>query len=425
MSPMVSGPKLAIWLTAWMALAPGITTAEEPAPHTEATVVPGAAYDSDLGFGFGVVSDVARHHPDFDPFKARMAAQLFLYLGPRPAGGVRVTYQHHYVKLDLPGLLEDRLRLRFVFRYRQQINGGYYGIGNAAPDHRPWEQVDREADPEAWATARRNNEFGFYKPELGAQALLRLRGPLSAYGEVRLWWTWVDVLEQSKLAADLASDDEVIGRLLLGTERHGVLQSTAGLVLDTRDQETAPTRGMLHEVAIRGGPTFEMPGGYGGLHIQTRFYATLMEDWLVVASRLMLDALVGQPPFLELALDVYEETGRLNEAWSVARMRHEQAVSAEDEAAVRAVSERMERFRSLYVVVLVAQDGRRPPRIRYAGPVQDAATRRLLEALDDERGVWVGPGLVGYWLYPGRYEVAGEVRVVEAGSELRAGELDR
>ena len=84
MSPMVSGPKLAIWLTAWMALAPGITTAEEPAPHTEATVVPGAAYDSDLGFGFGVVSDVARHHPDFDPFKARMAAQLFLYLGPRP-----------------------------------------------------------------------------------------------------------------------------------------------------------------------------------------------------------------------------------------------------------------------------------------------------------------------------------------------------
>ena len=301
MSPMVSGLKLAIWLTAWMALAPGITTAEEPAPHTEATVVPGAAYDSDLGFGFGVVSDVARHHPDFDPFKARMAAQLFLYLGPRPAGGVRVTYQHHYVKLDLPGLLEDRLRLRFVFRYRQQINGGYYGIGNAAPDHRPWEQVDREADPEAWATARRNNEFGFYKPELGAQALLRLRGPLSAYGEVRLWWTWVDVLEQSKLAADLASDDEVIGRLLLGTERHGVLQSTAGLVLDTRDQETAPTRGMLHEVAIRGGPTFEMPGGYGGLHIQTRFYATLMEDWLVVASRLMLDALVGQPPFLELA----------------------------------------------------------------------------------------------------------------------------
>ncbi len=131
------------------------------------------------------------------------------------------------------------------------------------------------------------------------------------------------------------------------------------------------------------------------------------------------------PPFLELALDVYEETGRLNEAWSVARLRHEQAVSAEDEAAVRAVSERMERFRSLYVVVLVAQDGRRPPRIRYAGPVQDAATRRLLEALDDERGVWVGPGLVGYWLYPGRYEVAGEVRVVEAGSELRAGELDR
>jgi hypothetical protein len=285
---------------AW-ALSAAPATAAPPPRRTEATVVPGAAYDSNLGVGFGIVSDVARYHPDFAPFKARLAAQLFLYLGPRPAGGVRVTYQHHYVKLDLPGLASDRLRLRFELRYRQQINGGYYGVGNAARDLRPWESIDKEASPEAWAVARRTNEYGFYKPEIGAQAQLRLRGPLSAYGELRLWWTWVDVLAASKLAEDLASGEPALGRLLVGAQRHGVLQGTVGLVLDTRDDETAPARGMLHEVSVRGGPTFEIPGGYAGLHIQTRFYASLVDDWLVVASRVMLDALVGQPPFLELS----------------------------------------------------------------------------------------------------------------------------
>lgn len=283
-----------------MMAVPAVSVAEE-APRTEATVVPGAGYDSNLGFGFGIVSDVVRYHPEFDPFKTRMAAQLFLYVGPRPTGGARITYQHHYVKLDFPGLADDRLRLRFVVRYRQQINVGYYGMGNAAPDLRPWEQVDREAEPEAWAIARRANEYEFHKPELGAEAQVRLRGPVSAYGGLRLWWTWVDVLEQSKLAEDLASDDPAVQRLLVGTSRHGVLQGTAGLVLDTRDEETSPNRGMLHEIAIRGGPTFELPGGYAGVHIQTRFFATLMEDWLVVAGRLMFDGLVGQPPFLELS----------------------------------------------------------------------------------------------------------------------------
>jgi len=277
------------------------TVLADEAPRTEATVVPGAGYDSNLGFGFGVVSDVARYHPEFEPFKARMAGQLFLYIGPRPSGGARVTYQHHYLKLDLPGLAGDRIRMRFVVRYRQQINVGYYGMGNASEDLRPWEMIDKETNPERWAVARRTNEYGSYKPELGAQIQVALRGPLAAYGGVRLWWSWFDVLDESKLAEDIASDDPAIEQLLVGTRRHGVLEGMVGLLIDTRDDETAPTRGMLHELAIRGGPTFELQGGYGGLHLQTRFYGTLLDDWLVVAGRLMFDGLVGSPPFSELS----------------------------------------------------------------------------------------------------------------------------
>ena len=51
----------------------------------------------------------------------------------------------------------------------------------------------------------------------------------------------------------------------------------------------------------RGGPTIEIPGGYGGLHLQARFYGSLYGDWLVVAGRVLADALFGQPPLHELA----------------------------------------------------------------------------------------------------------------------------
>ncbi|MCO4771937.1 MAG: hypothetical protein KDA24_18040 [Deltaproteobacteria bacterium] len=309
---------VALW--AWPAMgeepapeepAPEEPAPEEPAPEdadssavpkkTEVSVLPGAAYDSNLGFGFGVVGDVARFHPDYDPYKARLSAQIFLYLGPRPAGGVRVTYQHHYVKLDLPQLANDRLRLRFTLRYRSQINVGYYGMGNAAPDTRPWETIDRELDPEGWAAARQYNEYSFIKPEFSAESLYRIAGPVSAYGAFRMWWTWVDVVDQSKLAEDLASPDENLTRFLVGAQRHGVVEGTAGLIYDTRDNEIAPNTGMFHELAVRGGPTLEMPGGYGGLHLQARFFGSLLDDWIVVAGRVMADALFGQPPFLELS----------------------------------------------------------------------------------------------------------------------------
>ena len=147
-----------------------------------------------------------------------------------------------------------------------------------------------------------------------------------------------------------------------------------------------------------------------------------MRDGRPDRALLYVEALAGCPeavaygPFLDLALDVFEETGRLNEAWNVARVRLDQATLEQDLDAERAVRERMDRFVALYVLVQVDQDGRRPPKVRYAGPVQDEATSRQLAALDAEKGVWIGQGVLGFWLYPGRYEVDDEVRDLQAGA---------
>lgn len=282
--------------------------AEAPPPETadpnrlEVAPLPEISYDSDLGLGVGVLLDATKYHPDFDPYRTNLTAQAFLVIGPNPDGGVRVAFQNHYVRLDFPGLAGQRLRLKARLGLRHEVNARYYGIGNASINLRPWKRIDRDTAPVAWAAARRYYDYQQVRPYLQVEALARIAGDLEAYGALNVWWNWVTLITDSKLVEDLngtAGDD--VTAMLLGAGRHGVLEGTAGLVYDTRDDEAYPTRGMYHELGVRGGPTFELPGGYGGLHLQTRFYAPLLDDWLVVAARIMVDALFGDPPFPELA----------------------------------------------------------------------------------------------------------------------------
>jgi hypothetical protein len=268
----------------------------------EVAPLPELSYDSDLGLGFGVLLDATKYHPNFAPYRTNLTAQAFIVVGPDPDGGVRVAYQNHYVRLDLPGLAGQRLRLKGRIGLRHEVNARYYGMGNASINLRPWRDIDREADPEGWATARRFYDYQQVKPYAQVEVLARIAGDLEAYGALNVWWNWVSLIDDSKLVEDLnGAGGPEVADLLLGAKRHGALEVTGGLVYDTRDDEAYPTRGMYHELSIRGGPTFEIAGGYGGLHLQTRFYAPLLDDWLVVAGRVMVDALFGEPPFPELA----------------------------------------------------------------------------------------------------------------------------
>ncbi len=281
--------------------APPARTPPDPR-RLEVAPLPEVSYDSDLGLGLGVLLDATKYHPDFAPYRTNLTAQAFFVVGPNPDGGVRIAFQNHYVRLDLPGLAGSRLRLKARIGLRHEVNARYYGIGNASINLRPWKGFDRATAPDAWAAARRYYDYQQVRPYLQVEALALLAGALQAYGALNVWWNWITLIEQSKLAEDLAgaAGDDVTA-MLLGAPRHGALEGTVGLVYDTRDDEAYPTRGMYHEVGIRGGPTFEMPGGYGGLHLQTRFFAPLLDDWLVVAARVMIDALFGDPPFPELS----------------------------------------------------------------------------------------------------------------------------
>jgi hypothetical protein len=86
-----------------------------------------------------------------------------------------------------------------------------------------------------------------------------------------------------------------------GVSRFRTAEVTASLLLDLRDNEPAPVRGMFHELAVRGaagvtGSAFN----YFGVTTNLRFYHPLFTDRLVAALRLFVDVMGGDVPFTQL-----------------------------------------------------------------------------------------------------------------------------
>jgi hypothetical protein len=287
--------------------AEGSESTDEPAVdgsrgEHEWVVFPALGYDSDTGLGLGAMTAVARFGPGGHPYRWRLQAQAAVSL--KWGGGlpVRVPTHDHYLRLEVPGLAAGRLRLRAEAMYQQQINMGYYGMGNGSLEARPWEGLDPGGPGEEHRAARRHNQYWRAYPSLRSDLWVRLPADLRAFFGLALRWNWLRVYPGSRLEADLAGDSgEAVRELLVGVQRHGVLEGTAGLMYDTRDDEHSPTRGMLHDLSVRGGPTLELPGGYGGLHLGLRFYLPVYPEYLVVAVRALGDLLVGRPPFYELS----------------------------------------------------------------------------------------------------------------------------
>ncbi len=124
------------------------------------------------------------------------------------------------------------------------------------------------------------------------------------------------------------------------------------------------------------------------------------------------------PPYLTLALDIYEEQGMLLEAWSVVRVIADLAAGTNDAEGLARIAARRERFAATYALVTFRPDRRKPPKIAYAGPVADAATQAQLDAIAAGRGVRVDDATYGAWLLPGTYTVDGVRHTLAPGARL-------
>jgi hypothetical protein len=121
--------------------------------------------------------------------------------------------------------------------------------------------------------------------------------------------------------------------------------------------------------------------------------------------------------YLEVAIEVSEAAGTLNQAWRFWGLARAAANPQEDGKLLSRLESWYSEFRGRYV--LIELSGRtEPPDVDYAGPFVDERTNRQLDAIARGDSVTITADRIGFWLLPGRYSVAGEVRSLTAGSSV-------
>ncbi len=230
------------------------------------------SFNSDMGVGYGAVGGMYVYRPGKTPYAHGLAAQVFF-----SSRGI----QNHYVRYDGPNLLGP-LRVEARFEYRREFLSPFYGAGNdSAPDFHG--NVD-------------DTRFNYDKGS--PSAMLRLRGrpvgpthPLQSYVGYAWRYTRVEPYKSSMLEQLKP----------VGIEGGPTGQLQAGVLWDTRDDESDPTTGGVEELGLRVSSAATVSRyQYAGVTLSERRYWKLSPR-LVLAQRLTLDMLFGEVPFFEWA----------------------------------------------------------------------------------------------------------------------------
>jgi hypothetical protein len=305
--------------------------AEEPQPDrgVKFGALPLVSYGTDELWGFGARFKVT----DFGdgsrgPFLYSIEGNVYA-----TTGGI----QSHWLAVDLPNLGGSPYRVTARVAYDRAKYQPYYGVGNGSVDNPDFTECDeaalraqlpvppntcpRQSDEQTGPNpAFRGVRYYQYDllifPSVSLAVHRSLGGPWSVvlgyrfqivgfqpfYPSDDLGQTTGSQLSQDAAAGKLQGWD---GRPVPGnprfTQRYAELAT--GVRYDTRDNEFAPTRGMLHELSVRGAA--HALGGESnvwGANATLRLYQRLIPSYwrLVFALRLLADVASDGNPFYRL-----------------------------------------------------------------------------------------------------------------------------
>ena len=260
-----------------MVLLAPVAAAEEPRGHS-GYVLPGVAYDTDEGFGFGVRGELARLDDALDPYRWGVVAHFYT----STAG-----FHHHRLYVDALGLgPRKNLRLTTRLAWRQWLNDGYYGIGNDTARERAYVGDFEPEDPD-----RRRYRYTLIQPFLQATLRIDLRdSPVQLFAALNPKYSIIQTYEGSLLADQRP----------WGTEGGAAIQVSVGGIYDTRTPEVAPTSGVLMEASTRYAlPIAGSAGDFGGALLSLSVF-TRLGGPVVFAGRVMAEQLFGRVPFYEM-----------------------------------------------------------------------------------------------------------------------------
>jgi hypothetical protein len=304
--------------------AAGEPASEEPPPDrgVKVSALPVVSYGTDELWGFGAHFKLT----DFGdgtqpPFLYSVEANVFA-----TTGGV----QSHWLAMDIPHLGGSPYRVTLQVAYDRAKFQPYYGFGNGSVDDPRFTECDRDSLPSPPDSCPRqsaenpqpNPDFRgirYYQYDLRVFPRVELAVRRSLAGP----WSWVvgykfelvgfkanysaEDLGQttgSQLSADAAAGKLVgwDGRLQSFEQRivQRYAEVSTGVRFDTRDNEFAPTRGVLHELTLRGAAhALGSESNVWGANATLRFYQRVVPSYwrLVFALRLLADVASDGSPF--------------------------------------------------------------------------------------------------------------------------------
>jgi hypothetical protein len=300
------------------------TRPDEPPPDrgVKFSGLPTASYGTDELWGFGARLKLT----DFGdgtqpPFLYSVEANIWA-----TTGGI----QSHWLALDIPHLGGSPYRLFVQVAYGRSKFQPYYGLGNGSVENPAFTECDRASLPSPPNTCPRRSE-DTPQPNPDFRGIRYYQYDLTTFPSVDLAvrrsiggpWSWVIGygfrligFQPNYSAEDLGqttgsqlSGDASAGKL---AGWNGRLQSieqrfiqryaelSGGFRFDTRDNEFAPTRGMLHEISVRGAA--HALGGESnvvGANLTLRVYQRPIPSYwrLVLALRVLADVASDGNPF--------------------------------------------------------------------------------------------------------------------------------
>lgn len=260
--------------------------ADEPLDpeRVEVAGAPLVGGSTDIGVGAGVLGVLAKFAPGYYPYRWRLEVKAFAAFTHDPDGDADLSFHDHHIALDVP----DRAgrRLTVLAEVARDTAAGYWGLGSAAPQGRD--------------DSGRRHQLVWLHPGLSLTGRLPLGRSLFVFAGAGAAYERIDPYDGSLLRRDLAAGGYVASALH-GSRPHALGTASLGLALDTRDHETVPSRGMFHEISLRGGVGSDSDVRFGGADLATRFYAPIVRDAVVIATRAQVDLLFGRAPIYELS----------------------------------------------------------------------------------------------------------------------------
>ncbi|MBL8617948.1 MAG: BamA/TamA family outer membrane protein [Deltaproteobacteria bacterium] len=256
--------------------------------------VPAVAYNSDDGFGYGVLASVYRYDGGTAPYK--WSSTILLYMTTKQV-------HTHRIDLDVIEVADLPLRLSTRVEFASTRAANYCGTDPSQPcDLAEAEALAASMGLEGKAADElvdRYHKVRLIQPN-GLISARYAIDPMPHKVELMLAW-WGQYLIPGDFDVREPYPDTLYAADFPGGEEgfSSVLQT--GVMVDNRDNEPAPKEGYWVEATVRGGaPVWGSDWSWFGYNTTLRGYAPFdKRARLIGAARLVADGVVGELPFLD------------------------------------------------------------------------------------------------------------------------------